>query len=186
MKEESKGKGSSAHCCFFLSPTPFALILWPNVSAVRYLYWPFTSPTVCDHIFRHFFWFEFFSGLNFFLVWSFFWFEFFRIFGWLSLIADDSSLWDCVERRLERLDSQLFPQFSRDLFLDSRCWCSLLLLLLGLWSKQEWIPDRVFFVPAWLLLPYSFLTHFPPTFSSTNDRRSSVIPRFFSLSDPVG
>lgn len=44
------GKGSTLHSCFFFNATPLALILWPNVSAVRYLYCPFTRPTVPDHI----------------------------------------------------------------------------------------------------------------------------------------
>src|SRR5699024_7512774 len=45
-----KGNGSTLHSCFFFSATPLALILWPNVSAVKYLYWPLTRPTVPDHI----------------------------------------------------------------------------------------------------------------------------------------
>lgn len=38
--------GSSVHICFFLSDAPFALILNPNVSAVRYLYLELISPIV--------------------------------------------------------------------------------------------------------------------------------------------
>ena len=90
-----------------------------------------------------------------------------------------------MERKLERLDSQLFPQFSPDYFLTHDDVDALSSSSCGSSIQTRVLDSRC--VYSLSPLDYSLLnSHFPPTFSPTNDRRSSVIPQFFFLSDPVG